>query len=151
MLANYVGPDLWRLSNEIEKLANYKKTIERQDIEFLIKPNTENEIFKTIDAFASKNKKLALDLLHKHLDDGEAPLYLLTMIAYQFRNLLIIKENPRGSGLHPFVVQKSEYLCRQFSFEQIKKIYLKIFQIDLDIKVGKIEPETALDLLLAEI
>ena len=34
---------------------------------------------------------------------------------------------------------------------QLKKIYQKIFQVDFDIKTGKIEPETALDLLLAEI
>ena len=34
---------------------------------------------------------------------------------------------------------------------ELKKIYQKIFQIDLDIKTGKIEAETALDLLLAEI
>ena len=83
------------------------------------------------------------------------------MIAYQFKNLLIIKElqeaqNPYGviakkAGLHPFVVQKSYSLCNQFSIEQLKKIYQKIFQIDLDIKTVKIESETALDLLLAEI
>ena len=99
----------------------------------------------------SKNKKQALDLFHKHLDNGDNSLYLFSMIAYQFRNLLIIKENSKKSGLHPFVVQKSIYLCRQFTMDQLKKIYQKIFQIDLDIKTGKIEPELALDLLLAEI
>jgi len=60
---------------------------------------------------------------------------------------LIVKK----SGLHPFVVQKTGYLCSRFTMEKLKKIYLKIFQIDLDIKTGKIESETALDLLLAEI
>ena len=69
----------------------------------------------------------------------------------QFRNLLIIKQSPKNSGLHPFVVQKSSYLCNQFSIEQLKKIYQKIFQVDSDIKTGKIEPELALDLLLSEI
>jgi DNA polymerase-3 subunit delta len=98
-----------------------------------------------------------LVLLHKHLDAGENSLYLLSMIAYQFRNLLIIKEllnarKPLAScGLHPFVVKKSSYLCSQFSMEQLKKIYQKIFQVDLDIKTGKIEAETALDLLVSEI
>ncbi|MCX6720019.1 MAG: hypothetical protein NTV36_02835, partial [Candidatus Staskawiczbacteria bacterium] len=125
--------------------------VTREDVALLVKPNIENDIFKTIDALASKNKKLALSLLHKHLDNGDNSLYLLSMIAYQFRNLLIIKENPRNSGLHPFVVQKSLYLCNQFTIEQLKKIYRKIFQVDLDIKTGKVEPELALDLLLAEI
>ncbi len=153
LLVNFIGGDLWRMANEIEKLSNYKKgsLVEKADVELLVKPNTENDIFKTIDALASKNKKLALSLLHKHLDDGDAPLYLLSMIAYQFRNLLIIKESPRSSGLHPFVVQKSSYLCNQFSMPELKKIYQKIFQVDSDIKTGKIDPETAIDLLLAEI
>jgi DNA polymerase-3 subunit delta len=163
LLINFVGSDLFQMANEINKLSNYKVNgvVEREDVELLIKPNAENEIFKTIDALASKDKKLALFLLHKHLDDGEKPLYLLSMIAYQFRNLLIIKElqemrNPyaviiKKSGLHPFAAQKSYYMCNQFSMPQLKKIYQKIFQVDSDIKTGKIEPETALDLLLAEI
>ena len=100
-------------------------------------------------------------LLHKHIANGDAPLYLLSMIAYQFRNLLSIKQlqdknEPYAaiakiSGLHPFVVQKSYQLCSQFSIEQLKKIYQKIFQADFDIKTGNIEAETALDLLVAEI
>ena len=163
LLINFVKNDLWQMTNEIEKLSNYKTgaVIKKEDVLLLVKPNVENDIFKTIESLASKNKKLALDLVKKHIEDGEAELYLISMIAYQFRNLLIIKElqdlgTPyplivKKSGLHPFVVQKSSYLTRQFSMEQLKKIYRKIFQVDLDIKTGKIEPETALDLLLSEI
>ncbi|MGA2417974.1 MAG: DNA polymerase III subunit delta [Candidatus Staskawiczbacteria bacterium] len=168
LLVDFVKNDLWQMANEINKLSNYIAPlgnknggiIRKEDVELLVKPNIENDIFKTIDALASKNKKQALSLLHKHLDGGDAPLYLLSMIAYQFKNLLIIKElqgkHPYGaiakkSGLHPFVVQKSFYLCNQFSVEQLKKIYQRIFQADLDVKTGKIEAETALDLLSAEI
>ncbi|MEI7424523.1 MAG: DNA polymerase III subunit delta [Candidatus Staskawiczbacteria bacterium] len=163
LLVNYIKDDLWRLTNEINKLSNYKtnSSILKEDIELLVKPNIESDIFKTIDALASKNKKLALSLLHKHLDDGEFPLKLLAMISYQFRTLLIIKDlqdnkEPyagiaKKSGLHPFVVQKNYYLCNQFSMEQLKKIYQSIFQIDSNIKIGKVEAETALDLLLSQI
>jgi DNA polymerase-3 subunit delta len=165
LLVEFVKNDLWKMANEINKLSNYKTgapgPIKKEDVELLVKPNTENDIFKTIEALASKDKKRALSLLHKHIDDGDNPLYLLSMISYQFRNLLIIKEIQEDSkpyniiiqksGLHPFVVQKTYYLCNQFSMPELKKIYRKIFQIDSDIKTGKIEPETALDLLLAEI
>lgn len=163
LLISFVKSDLWRMANEINKLSNYKKgsIIKKEDVELLIQPDIENDIFKTIDALVSKDKKLALSLLHKHLNDGDAPLKLLSMITYQFRTLLIIKElQNRGelyatiakkAGLHPFVVQKNYYLCGQFSIERLKKIYQKIFQIDSDIKTGKIEPEMALDLLLAEV
>ena len=163
LLLNFVGNNLWQMANEINKLSNYRTrgTVKKEDIESLVRPNIENDIFKTIDALASKDKKQALSLLHKHLDNGDNSLYLLSMIAYQFRNLLIIKELQNAqkpynliakiSGLHPFVVQKSYYLCSQFSIEQLKKIYQKIFQADSDIKTGKIEPELALDLIIAAI
>jgi len=163
LLLDWIGEDLWWLSNEIQKLANYKKgkNITIADVKLLVKPKIETDIFKTIDAIAQKNKKQALNLLYQHLENGDSPLYLLSMIGYQFRNLLIVKElieknKPysliiKKSGLHPFVVQKSYFQSRQFSFSELKKIYQKIFQVDFDVKTGKIEQETALDLLVAGI
>lgn len=163
LLVNYVGNNLWQLSGEINKLANFKQggVIQKADVELLVKPNIQSDIFKTIDALAEKNKKQALVFLHKHLDGGDNALYLLSMIGYQFRNLLVIKElQEKGlmyasmvkkSGLHPFVVKKTYFQCRQFSFEELKSIYQKIFNIDSDIKMGNIEAETALDVLIAGI
>lgn len=168
LLIEFVKNDLWQMTNEINKLSNYRKgahplagLVKKEDVELLIKPNVENDIFKTIDALASKDKKQALNFLYKHLESGDNPLYILSMIGYQFRTLLTIKELmekkylyadiAKKSGLHPFVVQKSYYLCRQFTMERLKRIYQKIFQADLDIKTGKIEAETALNLLVSEV
>lgn len=163
LLIEYIGSDLWKMNNEILKLINYKnrKIINKEDIEFLIRSRIETDIFKTIDALAGKNKKQALDLLHKHLEKGDSPLYLISMINYQFRNLLIIKDlieksKPyniilKTSGLHPFVVKKSYYQSQKFSFQELKKIYQKIFEIDFSIKTGRIEPGAGLDLLIAEV
>ncbi len=166
LLVDYVGNDLWQMANEIKKLANYKQKIEVENVRFLVKPKIETDIFKTIDAIASKNKKLALELINKHLEKGDSPLYLLTMITFQFRNLLLVKSFiPENSfdmdyastrtltdklKLHPYVVKKSVFQARKFTFLELKKIYRKIFQVDLDIKTGKLDPEAALELFIAE-
>ncbi len=162
-LIEFAGNDLWSLTNEIKKLVSFKsgKKIEIKDIELLVKPKIETDIFKTIDALALKNKKIALEFIHKHLEKGDSPLYLLSMINFQFRNLLIVKDlteknlSPfaisRIAGLHPYVVKKTYFQAQKFTFEELKKIYQKIFEVDLAIKTGKLEPETALDLLIAEI
>ena len=162
-LIEYVGNDLWQMSNEIRKLASFRnnETVKAEDIKLLVKSKVETDIFKTIDAIADKNKKQALNLLHKHLEKGDSPLYLLSMINYQFRNLLIVKDliekhKPyniilKRSGLHPFVVKKSYYQSQKFTFQELKRIFQKIFKKDLDIKTGRIQPEIALDLLIAEI
>ncbi len=162
LLTAYVNQDTWRLAQEIKKLSSYKKgdTVTRADVTLQVRPNIENDIFKTIDAL-TQNKKQAIALLHKHLEGGDAPLYLLSMITYQFRNFLIVKDLlekgipsyqiAKKAGLHPFVVKKSVALCNQFSFQQLKAIYRKIFAIDEAIKTGTMDPEMALDSLLASI
>jgi DNA polymerase III delta subunit len=53
--------------------------------------------------------------------------------------------------MHPFLVKKSYEQAQKFSLVELKKIYQKIFEVDLGIKTGKIEPETALDLLISRI
>lgn len=163
LLLVYVGSDLWRMNNEIEKLMNYRRgeVIKAEDVKLQVRSSIETDIFKTIDAIAEKRKDRALKLLQDHLEKGDSPLYLVSMINYQFRNLLSIKDftekhKPysvilKKSGLHPFVVKKSYSLCRQFSLGELKKIYQNIFKIDFEIKTGKIAPEAGLEMLIAEI
>lgn len=157
------GNDSWQLSNEIKKLASFKRKgkVELKDVDLLVKPKFETDIFRTIDAIAQKRRKAALILIHKHLEKGDNPLYLLTMINFQFRNLLMVKDlmeknQPyyniqKITGLHPFVVRKSYEQAGSFSLENLKKIYRKIFEVDLAIKRGKMGAEAALDLLLADL
>jgi DNA polymerase-3 subunit delta len=165
-LVIFCGSDLWRLFNEIKKLAAFKvkdkiREVNLKDVELMVNSEIETDIFKTIDAIARKNKKQALGLLYSHLEDGDSVPYLLSMINFQFRNLLLIKDLlekrtqyhliAQKSGIHPFVVRKSYELCEKFTLPEIKKIYQKIFEADINIKTGKIEPQTALDLLIAGI
>lgn len=163
-LVLFVGNDLWRLSNEIEKLASYgfdkQGVVSESDIDLLVKSRIDSDIFKTIDALAVKNKKAALTLVREHLEKGDSHFYLLSMINYQFRNLLAVKSQEASGfdpglagrvGIHPYVLRKTLQQCRAFSLEDLKKIYRKIFQIDLEIKTGKLDAEIALDLLIAEI
>jgi len=152
VLVGLIGNNLWQMSNEIKKLANYKnkEVIKIKDVELLVRPKIEADIFKTIDFLALRNKKKALDLIHRHLEKGDAPLYLLAMINFQLRNLLTVKSGARLKS-HPYVVRKTTQQAKNFSLAELKKIYQKIFQADLNIKTGKISPVAALDLLIAEV
>jgi len=163
LLMNSTGSDLWRMSAEIKKLVAYagtSKVIKEKDIEILVRPEVEAGIFKTIDAIAAKDKKRALALLYKHLEKGDSPFYILTMINFQFRNLLLVKDIEGMSlpeitaalkPMHPFVVRKSLWLAEKFTMQELEKIYVKLFQMDLAVKTGKIKPEMALELLIIDI
>jgi DNA polymerase-3 subunit delta len=151
-LIDLVGNNLWQMSNEIKKLADYGigRIIEVKDIELLVRPKIETDIFKTIDAIALRDKRRALSLIHKHLEKGDSHLYLLAMIGFQFRNLLIVKSGAKLK-MHPYVIKKTTRQAEFFSFEELKKIYRKIFQADLDIKTGRMDPDSALDLFISGI
>ena len=156
-LIEFVGNDLWRMENEIKKLVFYKKKIDQKEVELLVKPKIDVDIFKAIDAIAQKNKKRAFDLIHKHLEKGTSPAYLLSMINFQLRNIILVKDLIQRKrpveeiDLHPFLLKKTIFQARKFSFGEIKKIYQKLFELDLNIRSGKIKPEIALDLLISEI
>lgn len=154
-LINTLGNDLWRLSNEIAKMAAFTKKITTRTILSFLEPKLEAEIFKTIDALASRNKKQALHLLQKHLFLGDNPLYLLSMVNYQFRNLVFAKTILGGINLpikiHPFVLRKAKEQARKFSWEELQRIYQQIFVADFDIKTGKVTAEEGLKMLLAEV
>jgi DNA polymerase-3 subunit delta len=159
----YCGNDTQILNNEILKLANFcdKKIIQEKDVEELIQSSLDSNIFAIIDAVAEGRKKDALLLMHQHLERGEDPFYLFSMLSYQLRNMLKIadlKENfsypereiIRVSQMHPFVVRKSLNQIRNFSFVKLTKLYQKLSQLDVMMKTGKIEAELALDKFIAE-
>lgn len=147
-LIEYVGSDLWRLSNEINKLINYNKSIQTKDVELLVKPEIDLNIFKLVDALGYKNKDRALNLFKQHLEKGEDENYLFSMFIYQIRNLIKIKSGG-GKDLHPFVFKKSQEQARNFTLDELKKIYYHLLVIDLDIKIGRTDLTTALELLVA--
>jgi len=162
-LALAVGQDLWQMSNEINKLISYRNNqmIRAEDIDQLSQTKIETDIFKTIDALGARNKKTALRLLHQHLEQGENEIYLLSMLTYQLRNLIKLKELVtkgvpyyqlgKMTKLHPFVIKKTWSQLKNFTLEQLKKIYQQLLETEIAIKTGQIEPKTALDLLVTSI
>ena len=162
-LISFTGNETWQLSNEIKKLAIFKKggKIQLKDVRLLIRPKYEVNIFKTIDAVAQKNKRLALSLIHQHLSGGDSPFYIISMINFELRNLLEVKymqrkgqsyyEASSQKKMHPYIFKKSWGLAEKFTFSELKKIYQKLFQFDIGIKTGKIEAVVGLDILISEI
>lgn len=163
LLASYVGPDLWQMQNEITKLVLYTKgeIIKESDVELLVKAKLDDNIFSLIDALGNKNISRAIQKLEDLLKSGMPEVYILSMIIYQFRNILIVKDllqrqtKKEALGektkMHPFVLQKTLKQSRNFTLKQLKVIYRQLARMDLAIKTGKIEPKIALNLLLVEL
>ena len=151
-LIEYIDSDLWRMTNEINKLLNYNKEIKPENIELLVKPEIDLNIFDMVDALGQKNKQRVLKLFNQQIEKGEDEFYLLSMFVSQIRNLLKIKSTPLAKlDLHPFVIRKTLYQAKNFTFEELKKIYYQLMTIDLEAKTGKTDIMTALELFLAKV
>lgn len=159
-LAKEIGNDLWRMSQEIQKLAalsrSYHSFISMAEAEHVVAKNAATvDIFSTIDDIGLKNKARALEKVAHHIQNGESPLYLLSMFSFQFRNLLLIKNISERHGsktkLHPFIVKKGLGAAQRFTFQELKQTYQKIFDIDYGVKTGAIGQEMALYLFIARL
>lgn len=165
LLATYVGGDLWRMRQEIEKLVLYKdgadKTITEDDIKNLVKAALDENIFNFSDAIALKNQKLALKLLHDQLTLGKEEIHLLAMITYQFRNMLLIYETMKKTKnrfeiakklkLHPYVIQKTMQNIGRYDIKRLKSIYRELLLADESLKSYGPENKTTLDMLICKI
>lgn len=164
LLAAFVGNDLRLLENEIEKLLTYvgeSSPIREQDVRLLVSYVQEADIFQMVDALGRRDGRQAMTLLHRLLEGGQPPLYLLHMIVRQFRMLLQVKElRGKGTspadirallGLHPFVVEKMVRQSPNFSVAQLEDIYHRLLEIDVAVKTGETEPRLALGMFVAEL
>jgi DNA polymerase-3 subunit delta len=164
LLAAFVGNDLRLLDQEIEKLlthAGEQEPIKERDVQLLVSYVQEANIFQMVDALGKRDSREAMRLLHRLLEDGQPPLYLLHMIARQFRILLRIKELlGKGTseadikallGLHPFVVRKMAKQAPNFSIAQLEAIYHRLLDTDVAVKTGGMEPQLALYVLVTEL
>jgi len=164
LLVTYVGDELRLLDQELDKLSVYASgsgKVSASDVRQLVTYVREADIFDMVDALGRKDVREATALLHRLLDEGKAPLYLLAMVVRQFRVMIQVKElnalgfsiseSSRRLGLHEFVIQKGLAQARNFTFEQLSSIYDSLAELDAAIKTGKIGESLALDLLVAEI
>lgn len=147
-LIDVVGTSSWDLTNEINKLANYSSRgeVKMEYINLLASKSPELNIFDLIDTVAQKNKPKAFGLLYKELKSTRDPYYILTMIIYQFRNLLMVKglqeqglsqsDIAKKAKLHPFVVKKTETQIKSFQIDELKTKYKKLLEADINAKKG---------------
>lgn len=167
-LASVTGNDLRRADNEIAKLVNYvdgQDMIREADVALLTPYVAEANVFDMVDALANGNARVALSLMNQVLDqDPSDPGFrLFALFARQFRLLLLAREHIDSGGapdnktvagvlgIHPFPAGKVATQSRRFTVPQLESIYRHIQQYDVDMKIGKIKPRLALELLVASL
>jgi DNA polymerase-3 subunit delta len=163
-LTERIDGDMRLADVELAKLATYTagaRAITADDVALLTPYTPEANIFRMVDALGARDGRTATRLLRQLLDGGSPPLYIFGMIVRQYRLLLLMKSYLEGGGmpvgaaaaldLRDFVARKVHEQSRRYRIDQLERIYHHLFEIDLDIKTGKVEPELALDVLVGRL
>jgi DNA polymerase-3 subunit delta len=163
VLAQLVGTKLWLLDTELQKLATYAagSEVTEADVRELVSFARDPNVFAMVDAVVEGRTRDSLDLLHRLLQEGEAPQRLLAVIARQYRLLLMAKElleqrmrPPEISAkleVQGFVIQRLLQQAPLYTLEQLRRAYRLLLDADLSVKRGIHDDETALELLIFQL
>ena len=163
-----VAGDLRRLDTELDKLLTYKvgadgepAEIALADVRLLVGDGREQSIFELVDAVGSRDRRRALVLLRELFQSGAAAPYVLTMIVRQFRLLIQVREALASTNdqnrvadqlkMRPWQVRNLSGQARRFQMAELEVAYRSLLATDLAIKTGRLEPELAVELLVAEL
>jgi DNA polymerase-3 subunit delta len=163
-LVALVGNNVLRLTNEIEKLAVAAlpdSIITFELVEQLVPNSRELSNFELTDHLLSKNRKGALQILNKILDDGAEPLMLLGLISYNFHRLFLAKELMR-QGVERTEVARTMKLpygrqedflaaARRADADKLAWILRRLAETDLAIKTSKATPRLQIEMLVSEL
>lgn len=155
-LVELVGDDQWRLAQEVNKLVNYRPHIEQEQVDGLVQAGFTENIFDLVDAMTSGRAKTALEIYRGLLVERTSEIYVLTMIIWQLRNLLLAKtagsipppELAKRAGMSPYVATKALSKQRQFSEEALKAAFTRAVDCEYRIKSGQIPGELAVEQLI---
>lgn len=119
------------------------------------------DVFRLTAAISRGFKDKALMAAHRYFAQGGRPEKLLPLTAYQFRQLMIVRDlidrgadyqqARRLSGLPGFVFRQVYLQAEKTTLERLKKIYRHLFELDRKIKTGQIDFRTGFDLFIAKV
>lgn len=166
ILAQSVGNDFIALDNEIAKLAAWRTDAEVRagDIELLVTPKLEEDVFGFIDAVGRRDMRTAQETLSRQFAQGVAPQSLIGLLAWQVRVLALVRESldstnkrlasremAENLGLHPYVVTKALQQIPYYSVARIAWLYDELSGLDVKLKSTRTEPTVLFGLFLSKL
>ena len=162
-LIGLIGTSLGRLAREIDKLIAYagRNPIDRTAVEQLVPRVREHRNWDLWDAIQKRDRKRAIMLVRRLVDDGQEPIAIMGALASLYRKMLVAKDL-RTRGAPPEEIEKAtgQYRDRSRSFytavgrmprQEIVHGIRRIAKADNDTKNSIATPELQVEFLVAEL
>ena len=162
-LISLLGTGMARLVNELEKLAAYAEGgfINDSVIQELVPRVREHSGFELWDAILDRDRKRALRLAKRLLDDKTEPVLLVGSLAGLYRRLLMAKELiarrapfeeiARATGQYGGRAKVWNEKIARIKREDLVRGLQRIAEVDLAIKSSEATPRLQLEFLIAEL
>lgn len=152
-LLNRCGDDQWRLQGEIMKLSTHDAKITKAHVEELVEVSEEQNVFNFLDSVMAGDLRAALGGLQRLQAVGQNEMYILTMLLWQLRQVLLAKlsglsnsnELAKQASLSPYAAGKAIALARKVDEEVLKDMYTAAVDCEYGIKTGRATPEELLE------
>ncbi len=149
---------------EVDKLlayVDYARPVDVEDVEEAAAfVGGQGDYFAFMDAIAARNGRKAMDMLQKLLDEQDALPLFFSLVGH-FRLVLQAREIYESGGkdetvakklsIHPYRAKKITMQARTLSLTSLEQMYLRLQQLDFEIKTGQIGAELALETLVLEL
>lgn len=158
-LLSNVEDSMINVMNELDKLVAFsgdRQEITIEDIDQICSKKDQGDIFKMIEAVASRNKSLVMNHYKELVETVSSPLVILTLLHKHIFKLLIVKslgnasrgEIAKAAGVPPFAVGKYQKQASYFTMTSLKDMLSQCEDTDYGIKIGKVSDIMGVELLL---
>ena len=144
--------------NEMPKLlafAHKAKKIELSTVQALVPKTLTANVFDLVNYVIQAKVEEALVLYRDLLLSGEAPLRLNAVLTSQFRLLLQVaglqgndNDISKQLGVHPYRIKLAKQSLRQYKLYDIRNGYLKMLDIEIQLKTTQHNPERLFELFV---
>jgi len=156
-LLKMAGEDQWRLSEEIAKLVNYQPQVTVESVRLLVIASPEASIFDLVEAMTAGRTADAYEARAALARQKQDDIYVLSMIQWQLRNLLLAKVAPSGitsaelakaAGMSPYVAGKMQSTANSHSCEVLTAGLKLAIDYEYEIKSGRRASDAAVEQLI---
>ena len=161
LLLDRCGNDLLTISNQVDKLCLYTHNIKIENVERLVPPRVEEDVFKLTRAFMDHDLKNTMKVYQDLISQNHKPLELIGLIANSLRNsyqvTIMSKKGYRDIdiaktlGLSPRAIYPIRKNSSHFDLTQLTEKLYALSELDYGIKTGKIDAYRGLELFLMRI
>lgn len=163
-LVSLLNDNYENINNELDKiflLGKEDKNITKEDLDGLIIPSLDDDIFSLIDAITNKDKNKSIKLYQEFINRNEDMIKIIYLLASKYRLMLQVRllsdrgylesDIAKTMQIHPYRAKMVLREAYKYELGNLIKILKELDYLDRDIKLGNVDKNLALEVFLLKV